>query len=138
MEQAKFLGWKNQKTVSVDWVTAYAAPFRATVGTTVSDTKDPASGTDTSTASDNVMARFTQGGDVYTTIAYPLFACTTMGGDDKTPIPRFYVIAFPRLGMVTPALGTNVPTEVTEFNFDLGAELYADWGTPQQTPIRLA
>jgi hypothetical protein len=46
LEQVKFIGGKNQKSVSADFISAFLAPFRFSAGTTVTDTN---SQTDTGT-----------------------------------------------------------------------------------------
>ena len=132
MEQVKLIASSNQKAISADWLTAFVSPFRVAAGTTVTDTSDKAGGNDitrtpTETAADDVMAHFTQGGDLYFTAALPLFSCLPSVTAAGTRI-RVFLFALPRLGLVAPALGTNTPSEVTEYNVDLGVEPYVDWG----------
>lgn len=134
MEQVKFIGLNKQKALSADWLTVFATPFRVAAGTTVTDTRtadatQEDSNLSSNAVSDDLLMRFSQGGDIYLTGTFPIFACIPASDPDETlPFSRFFVLFMPRIGMVAPWLGTNVPTEVQEWNLDTGIELYADWG----------
>src|SRR5262245_8784617 len=71
MEQVKFIASKNQKAVSVDWLTGFVSPFRLAAGTTLSDTSNPPGDnppkTTAQNTADDTMTKFTQGGDLYFT-----------------------------------------------------------------------